>query len=121
MVTQTDHSLAEVGPDTLTPFDEAEFAEVVEELVADEAPRLFAVVQEYGERVDGRIAAWGMAFEDSAEIVRVEGGAHVSLQSPERAVRIFTHRPHITARLVWVDAPRTRACLDGDSAARVAV
>ncbi|MCA1671371.1 MAG: hypothetical protein LC799_03935 [Actinobacteria bacterium] len=37
---------------------EAEFTELVGELVADEAPRLFAVVQEYGTRVDGRIVVW---------------------------------------------------------------
>lgn len=58
---------AEVEWDSLPPIcDEAEFAQEIAELVAAEAPRLFAVVQEYGERVDGRIAAWGLAFEDHA-------------------------------------------------------
>jgi hypothetical protein len=36
---------------------EAEFAELVTELVADIAPRLFAVVEECGERADGWIVA----------------------------------------------------------------
>jgi hypothetical protein len=87
-----------------TPLcDEAEFAELVDEMVADEAPRLFAVVQEYGERVDGRIAAWGMAFDDHAEIINVDDGTSVSLSSPERAAHGFNHRPNITARVVWVN------------------
>ncbi|MGH2886650.1 MAG: hypothetical protein ACRDPA_28825, partial [Solirubrobacteraceae bacterium] len=111
MLVQPDHAPAQVDPDTLTPlYGEAEFAELIAELVAEEAPRLFAVVQEYGERVDGRIAAWGMAFENGAEVIGVDRGIHVSMQSPERAVRGFTCRPHIMARLVWVDpALRSRA------------
>ena len=59
MVVQADQEPAEVDPATLAPLcHEAEFAQEINELVADEAPRLFAVVQEYGERADGRVAAW---------------------------------------------------------------
>jgi hypothetical protein len=91
-----------------TPLcDEAEFAELVDEMVADEAPRLFAVVQEYGERVDGRIAAWGMAFDDHAEIISVDDDTSVSLSSPERAAHGFNHRPNITPRVVWVNPDAT--------------
>jgi hypothetical protein len=91
------------GTGPSTPLcDEAEFNQMVAEMVADEAPRLFAVVQEYGERVDGRIAAWGMAFDDHAEIINVDDGTNVSLSSPERAAHGFHHRPNITARVVWV-------------------
>ncbi|MGH3905992.1 MAG: hypothetical protein ACRDTE_17690 [Pseudonocardiaceae bacterium] len=85
-----------------TPLcDEPEFAALLEEMVADEAPRLFAVVQEYGERVDGRIAAWGMAFDDHAEVVSVGRGMRMSLQAPENALRLFKFGSHIRARLVW--------------------
>lgn len=109
MLVQPDQAPAQVDPDTLTPLcDEAEFIELVDELVDDEAPRLFAVVQEYGERVDGRIAAWGMAFEDHAEVIGVDHGVHVRLRSPERAARAFRRRPHITARLVWFN-PKAHA------------
>ena len=90
--------------ESLAPLcGEAEFNELVDEQVADEAPRLFAVMQVYSERVDGRIAAWGMAFEDHADVVGVDGGAWMGLPTPERAVRMFARRRHITARLVWVN------------------
>ncbi|MGH3695490.1 MAG: hypothetical protein ACRDRX_16140 [Pseudonocardiaceae bacterium] len=116
MLAQTDHDPAEVGPDTLAPLcDEAEFAELVKELVADEAPRLFAVVQEYGERVDGRIAAWGIAFEECAEVFGVDRSQHLRLPSAERAARAFSRRPQITARVVWVDPePPTRPSIHSD-------
>ena len=96
--------MEDVDPSTLAPLcGEAEFNELVDELVADEAPRLFAVMQVYGEQVDGRIAAWGMAFEDHSDVVGVDGSAWMGLPSPERAVRMFARRQHITARLVWVN------------------
>lgn len=83
---------------------ENEFAELVKDMVDEEAPRLFAVVQERGERVDGRIAAWGMAFEDHAEVV-ADGGSLFSIRTPERACRLLSRDPDITARLVWVTPP----------------
>ncbi|MDQ2790230.1 MAG: hypothetical protein DLM60_18165 [Pseudonocardiales bacterium] len=108
MLVETEQPSAELDPATLPPLcGEAEFAELMAGLVADDAPRLFAVVQEYGDRVDGRIAAWGIAFEDCAKVVAVDHGLHMSLRSPERAVLAFSRRPHITARLVWIDPPAT--------------
>jgi hypothetical protein len=96
--------MEEVDPSTLASLcGEAEFNELVDEMVADEAPRLFAVVQVYGDWVDGRIAAWGMAFEDHAEVVSVDGRTHMSLRSAERAVRGFRRRPDVNAHLVWVN------------------
>lgn len=83
--------------------DQAEFNQMVAEMVADEAPRLFAVVQVYRERVDGRIAAWGMAFDEHADIVSVDNGTSVRLSSPERAAYGFNHRPDIIARVMWVN------------------
>ncbi|WP_405678623.1 hypothetical protein OG292_31525 [Streptomyces sp. NBC_01511] len=50
-----------------------EFTAVLADIVTDTAPRLFAVGQEYGDRVDGRVAALGMAFEDHADVISVEG------------------------------------------------
>ncbi|WP_248783978.1 hypothetical protein [Actinoalloteichus caeruleus] len=86
--------------------DEAEFTALVRGMVDDEAPRLFAVVQEYGDRVDAQIAAWGMVFGDRAEIVLLDDGTRVSATTPESALRGFHLGPHIRARLVWC-APHT--------------
>lgn len=89
-------------PSDMPPVcDEREFTALLEGMVADFAPRVFAVVQEYRDRVDGRIAAWGLAFDDHAEVVGVDGGMRMSLQAPENALRGFTWGSHITARLVW--------------------
>ncbi|WP_422647458.1 hypothetical protein [Actinoalloteichus caeruleus] len=102
-------------PVELSPLcDELEFAQILEEMVADEAPRLFAVVQEYGERVDGRIAAWGLAFADHTEVASVEGGLRTSLQAPEGALRLFACGSHVRARLVWFnpDAATPADCDD---------
>jgi hypothetical protein len=74
-------------------------------MVADEAPRLFAIVQELGEREDGRITAWGMAFDDHADVVRHGGGSFLSVNSPDRARTLLGRGPGITARLVWVTPP----------------
>jgi len=114
------HPLDSVVPDPskLPPLcDEPEFAAILEEMVADEAPRLFAVVQEYGDRVDGRIAAWGMAFDDHAEIVSVKRGLRMSLQTPENALRMFKFGSHIRARLVWFNPDAATPAEDGDEAA----
>ncbi|MFD7504681.1 hypothetical protein [Streptomyces sp. NPDC059850] len=70
----------------------------------DSAPRLFAVVQVYGKEEDARVAAWGIALDDHAEIVSVEGRVRMTTRSPERGVRRFGRPPHISARLVWVEA-----------------
>ncbi|MGW1677838.1 hypothetical protein [Saccharopolyspora sp. NPDC002376] len=70
-------------------------------MVTESAPRLFAVLQKYGERVDVRIAAWGMAFDDHVEAVSIDGGLRMNLRSPADAGRAFTWGTHIHGRLVW--------------------
>ncbi|MGH3869095.1 MAG: hypothetical protein ACRDQ4_23875 [Pseudonocardiaceae bacterium] len=92
-----------IWPNAAPLCDQAEFNQMVDELVADEAPRLFAVVQVYRERVDGRIAAWGMAFDEHADIVSVDNGSSVRLSSPERAAHGFNRYPDIIARVMWVN------------------
>lgn len=101
-MTTARHALREFVPDpgSLTPAcDEHVFVALMEEMVTNEAPRLFAVVQEYGERVDAVIAAWGLAFDGHAEIVAHQ--LRMSVRSPESALRSFAVGPHIRARLVW--------------------
>lgn len=81
--------------------DEPRFAAILQSMVTDQAPRIFAVVQEYGERVDAHIAAWGIAFTDRAEVVSTDPGLRLSLETPECALHAFSWGNHIRARLVW--------------------
>jgi hypothetical protein len=83
-------------------LDPAVFELLLAEIVANDPPRLFAVVQELGERVDARVAAWGMAFEDHAELVGVDRQMRASLGKPEDALFLFRSGERIQARLVWV-------------------
>jgi hypothetical protein len=113
------HPLDELVPDPrgLTPLcDEPRFAAFLAEMVVGEAPRLFAVVQVYGERVDVRTAGWGMAFDDHAEVVSVDHKSRMSLHAPEDALRLFTFGSHIRARLVWFN-PDAATLADTDEAA----
>lgn len=104
----------DVDPSGLSPLcDEARFAELVDGMVTANAPRLFAVVQECGERVDARIAAWGLAFEDHVAVILGEGDACLRLPSPEVAVCGFARCQPITGRLVWVN-PDAASQLDDE-------
>jgi hypothetical protein len=84
-------------------YDAEEFEAALAEMVAEEAPRLFAVVQEYGEREDARIHSWGMSFHDHADLISVGGSVRLGMRSPEHALRWASAGPLITAQLVWLD------------------
>ncbi|MGH3975064.1 MAG: hypothetical protein ACRDS9_17305 [Pseudonocardiaceae bacterium] len=100
-------------PAAQTPlWDEPEFAALAERLVADFAPRLFALVEEKGERVDGRVFAWGMAFEDHAEVVGVDRAIRGSFSSADSARLMFSCGGKM--RLVWYNPD---AATSGDQAA----
>ncbi|WP_433274248.1 hypothetical protein ACQPZF_21225 [Actinosynnema sp. CS-041913] len=88
-------------------WDEATSAQFLAELATEEAPRLFAVAVEYGERQDAHIAAYGMAFHDHAQVISTEGDFHASLQKAENALLYFTEGGDANARLLWL--PRTLA------------
>ncbi|MGH3867008.1 MAG: hypothetical protein ACRDQ4_12870 [Pseudonocardiaceae bacterium] len=74
---------------------EEELAEEVREFVAEEASRVFALVEEYGERVDGWIVAWGLVFDDRVEVIGANGGLRMTVRSVERAQRALTRRRKI--------------------------
>jgi hypothetical protein len=100
------HPLDAVIPDPsgMEPMcGEGLFAQIMEEMVADSAPRVFAVVQEYGERVDMRIAGWGLAFPDHARAVSVDDAFFMKSSAPEDTLSGFRCGSHVTPRLVWVD------------------
>ncbi|MFC9425804.1 hypothetical protein [Streptomyces sp. NPDC056987] len=79
-----------------------EFSKIMEEIVADTAPRLFAVFHEEGQEDDGWVAAWVLAFDDRAEVVTPGGALRLTTSSPEQAVRHFSRGEGVTAHLVWV-------------------
>ncbi|MDU0287693.1 hypothetical protein [Saccharothrix longispora] len=81
-----------------------DFDTFLTEMVAEDAPRLFAVVRVH-DNVDADVAAWGLAFADHAEVVSVDGGRRMRLRSPERAVRLLGRPPAADVRLVWVGQP----------------
>lgn len=69
---------------------------------ADETPRLFPVVQEYGDREGARIAAWGMAFANHVEVAAVDGTLRLNLRTPTNALRAFGGGGQVRTRLVWL-------------------
>ena len=86
----------------MEPLGDAEaFSALLAEMVADQAPRVFAVVQEYGDRLDGRIAAWGMAFDESVAVFGTSGNMFVSPRSPEDMTDRFRAGAGVTPRVVW--------------------
>ncbi|MFB7907822.1 hypothetical protein ACFC1T_15430 [Kitasatospora sp. NPDC056076] len=89
-------------------------------LVLDTAPRLFAVVQVWGEGlpdVDGWVAAWGVADHSGrTHVISIDGEARLTLASPNRALRHFAGRPGITARLVWLAQPSAAAVEQAEAA-----
>ncbi|CCH30434.1 hypothetical protein ABZ816_16855 [Actinosynnema sp. NPDC047251] len=85
--------------------DEREFAAILRDLVDGDAPRLFAIVEEYGVREDAWVAAWGIDLGDHAEVLSVDGGFRLTTEKPETAVRLFAASGGVTAHLVWVPEP----------------
>ena len=81
------------------------YEDAVRGMVAELAPRRFAVFQDFGDRVDGRVAAWGMAFDDRAEIVDANGSTWLSTTTPEKALDHYVRLPEVTSRIIWVDTP----------------
>ncbi|MFD7655866.1 hypothetical protein ACFV4N_17980 [Actinosynnema sp. NPDC059797] len=83
--------------------DEALFRAVGDFLAEQGAPRLFAVVQEHGERVNGRVVAYGMAFEDRVLMATNGEKLLFTLAGIESAVRFYHHEDHgLRARVVWL-------------------
>lgn len=79
---------------------EEEFVAELQEIVGEQAPAVFALCEEIGDRYCGQVEYWGMAFDDHAEVVRAAGGERGSFRSAESAHRLFSvgHKLH----LLWV-------------------
>lgn len=77
-----------------------EFMGALEELVRENAPRLFALCEEVGDRHDAHVQYWGIAFEDCADVVSHSGQLRGTFQSAEAALDRLSRRSNL--HLVWV-------------------
>ncbi|WP_243793673.1 hypothetical protein [Saccharopolyspora gloriosae] len=95
--------------------DERLFSEIMAGIVADTAPRVFAVVQEYGDRVDGRVAAWGLALDDRAVVVPVDRRGFTTAPTAGHVLRQYRFGTHIRPRIVWYDPANATPEVDDES------
>jgi hypothetical protein len=73
------------------------------QLVATQMPRFFALCAVTEDRYDGWVAGWGMALEDEAIVMAVDEPALGVFQSPESAIMVMSGgRPELM-RLIWCD------------------
>lgn len=87
--------------DVWAPLSEVEFQRELREMVADGAPRVFALCEELGERDDGYVRYWGMAFDDCAEIVAASGNSRAAYRSADSALAKLSRRRKL--HLIWAD------------------
>ncbi|MFG1846250.1 hypothetical protein [Micromonospora carbonacea] len=80
-----------------------EFHRMLVELVREFAPHRFAICEEHGDRVDGEVVAWGMAFAEGALLRCDDQSATGHFTSAESALRLFA-RTGRRLRLIWIDA-----------------
>ena len=87
------------------------FTALLHEVAREDAPRLFAIVEEYGQGEDVRVAAYGLAYDDRAELNSVAGDFRLSSQSAESARRLYEISPGAAgvrrAHVVWLDEAAT--------------
>ncbi|QUH01732.1 hypothetical protein HUO13_13715 [Saccharopolyspora erythraea] len=67
------------------------------------APRLFALCELERDDTEGEVAgevfAWGLSFDDRAEVLALDGRNRGSFRSADRAARFFSRCADV--RLVW--------------------
>lgn len=91
-------SAAESGSEP-GPISEEEFSRLVQVIVDDFQPRVFALVEEHGDRIDGELFAWGLEFEGRAAVFAPEGELYAKCDSATKAHHLFSRIRKI--RLVW--------------------
>lgn len=95
------NELAEVPP-TRRAFDGHML-----DIAREDAPRVFAIVEEWGDQHAVRVAGYGLAFDDRADVNSVEGDFRLSSQSPESALAMFGVSTGLAdikqLHLVWLD------------------
>jgi hypothetical protein len=93
----------DAAPSTLWTKDE--YRRQVADLVADETPAMFAVVEDRDDRSDGWIAAWVLEFRGRAEAIGADSGLRMRAPSAARVLARFGREPGVTARLVPFGRP----------------
>ncbi|MFD0203821.1 MULTISPECIES: hypothetical protein [Saccharothrix] len=93
----------EDGEQPVSLFDDPKVVGEVQEFVDDQAPRVFAVVQEtFGPPEDLQIVAWGMTTKTGVEVISVHGGMRMGLQSAESALIFYRAGGSAIPRIFWV-------------------
>jgi hypothetical protein len=79
-----------------------EFQQALVALVNEFAPRRFAICEEIGDRVDGAVVAWGLAFTDGAVLCDDARTFTGYFRDTGSAVRLFAGAGR-RLRLIWID------------------
>ncbi|MEU4761779.1 hypothetical protein AB0H12_00905 [Actinosynnema sp. NPDC023794] len=101
------NELDEPSPDMVAQplWTKDQFTNLLHLIAKEQAPRLFAIVEEYGEWEDSRVAGYGLAYSDRVDVNSVEGDFHLNSQSPERARQVFelsARSRGVRTHLVWL-------------------
>ncbi|NHD17602.1 MULTISPECIES: hypothetical protein [unclassified Actinopolyspora] len=76
-----------------------EFMAQLQGVVTENAPGLFALCEEIGDRHDAVIHYWGMAHEDRTDLIGTEGTLHLGFRDAATARQRLACRR--TLHLVW--------------------
>ena len=77
-------------------------------MVADEAPQMFALVAEIGDRVDAIITVWCVKFPDHTEVISAgPDGVRGSFSTPEHARKLLSAATK--PKSGWCRSPRRRS------------
>jgi hypothetical protein len=78
------------------------------ELVREDAPRRFAIVQDWGRNYDGRIATWGIAMDGDLYVFDPDYDLFLKIRDLDAVLARYTVDPHLKARIDWVDPEPTK-------------
>jgi hypothetical protein len=81
------------------------------DIAREDAPRVFAIVEESGDQHAVRVAGYGLAFDGRADVNSVEGDFRLSTDNAESALAVFGVSTGLTdvrrLHVVWLDGKRT--------------
>ncbi|ONI84274.1 hypothetical protein ALI144C_15550 [Actinosynnema sp. ALI-1.44] len=78
-----------------------DFNTMIAQIVTDQAPRVFAVVLEFGEQTDAEIVGWGLELDHGAYMVTADGRNQYALAEPGNALRYLRNRSNVKPHLIW--------------------